>query len=147
MSFNFAAQSLAGAPTVLSPPSKDIQVKAIKLVAADFTTGGAASVKAVLPADASIIGIRTWVKTQLAGGSVSAATLSIGVPGAATQFVNAASQAFGVVGAYTQLGVMGSIFQDYNIPLGADIQLLFTGTATTGNPTSGELYVLVEYVR
>jgi hypothetical protein len=34
----------------------------------------------------------------------------------------------------------------YQIPAGGDISLLFTGTATTGNPTAGEFYVDVIYV-
>ncbi len=145
MTFNFASVGPQGV-TAATPSPKVVEVKAVKLGSSDFTTGGTASVKAVLPPDASIIGFRLWVKTQLAGGSISAATLSIGITGTATKFVNAVN-AFGTAGAYSMVAVESNIFQDYDIANRTDSSLLFTGTATTGNPTSGELYVLIEYVR
>jgi hypothetical protein len=144
MSFNFSAPLPVG-PTTTTPVAKDLQVKAVKLTFADFSTGGTASVKAVLPADASIVGFRLWNKTILSGGGITAAALSIGIPGAATQFVNALAP--GGTGAYTVISTVGAIFQDLSLPQTSDIQLLFTGTATTGNPTAGEMYVLIEYVR
>lgn len=145
MSFNFAAQTLAGAPTVLSPTAKDLQVKAVKLTGADFTTGGAASVKAVLPADASIVGFRLWTKTAYSGNGVTALSLNIGVPGTPTKFTNGQAVAL-TAGAMSFTGA-ANIFQDLDLPQGQDIQLLFTGTATTGNPTAGESYILIEYIR
>lgn len=144
MSFNFSTVAANG-PTPTAPAAKDIQCKAVKLTSADFTTGGAASVKAYLPQDASIIRMTLWVKTQLAGGSISAATLSIGVTGTATKFVNATSSAFNAAGSYGSMNI-SNIVQDQGVETG-DIALLFTGTATTGNPSSGEMYVLIEYVR
>jgi hypothetical protein len=53
MSFDFSALPTATFPSPTSPVAKDLQVKAVKLTFADFTTGGTASVKAYLPADAS----------------------------------------------------------------------------------------------
>jgi hypothetical protein len=143
MSFNFSDTRV----TALSPGAKEIQVKAVKLTFADFTTGGAAAVKAVLPADASIIGFRLWVKTQLSGNGITAATLSIGTSGTPTQFINATGNAFNAANAYAFIGTESNIFQDLSLPQTSDISLLFTGTATTGNPTAGEMYVLIEYVR
>jgi hypothetical protein len=143
MSFNFAAQSLAGAPTVISPPAKRIIVKAVKLTSADFTTGGTASVKALLPMDASIVGFRFWTKTTFAGNSVSALSLQIGVTGTVAKYVAASTVA--LTGPSTMVFPTGA-FQDLGAETG-DQALLFTGTATTGNPTSGEAYVLIEYVR
>lgn len=144
MSFNFQRQYPSG-PNAQSPSPKQVHVQAVKLTYSDFTTGGTAAVKAVLPKDASIVNIRSWVKTQLAGGSISAATLSIGITGTATKFMNAVS-VFGAAGVHTVLTPLTNIFQDANVETG-DIPLLFTGTATTGNPTSGEIYILIEYVR
>ena len=145
MAWNF---SDSRSPTALTPTSVKEETKLVKLTFADFTTGGAASVKAYLPADASIVGFKQWVKTQLAGNGITAATLSIGVTDTATKFLNAQSVfgAAGTAGNFTA-GV-GNIMQTYDptAPSG-DIPLLFTGTATTGNPTSGEIYVLIEYVR
>ena len=126
---------------------KDIVVKAIKLTSANFTTGGTNTMVARLPADASIISLKFWVKTQLAGGSISAATVSIGSASAGTQFVNASALAFGTAGTYTTMPAVTGIFQNYNIPYGNDIDIWVNGTATTGNPTSGEMYLAIEYVR
>lgn len=147
MAFVFDQLPSAIWPTPTQPVAKDTQVKAVKLTNSDFSTGGTANVRLYLPSDASIISVRTWVKTQLAGGGITAATLSIGVTGTATKYVNAVS-VFGAAGVFTMVSPLTNIFQTYDptVPAG-DIALLFTGTATTGNPTSGELYVLVEYIR
>src|SRR5688572_9541698 len=112
MAFNFASAGPAG-QTVTSPPSKPIQVKAVKLLFSDFTTGGTAAVKAVLPPDASIVGLRYWVKTTFSGNSVSAMTLSVGVSGAATRYVSAGSFAL-TAGTYGVgfNGAAGGLFAD-----------------------------------
>jgi hypothetical protein len=146
MSFNFSAPLPVG-PTTTTPVAKDLQVKAVKLTFADFSTGGTAAVKAVLPADASIVGFRYWKKTQFSGGGVTALSLNIGVPGAATQFANGLDTLTPAAGTNSFIVVVSNIFQDLALPQTSDIQLLFTGTATTGNPTAGEMYVLIEYVR
>jgi hypothetical protein len=144
MSFNFSTVSANG-PTPTTPAAKDVQVKAVKLTFADFTTGGTAAVKAVLPMDASIIGVRFWTKTTFSGNAVSALSLAIGVAGTATKYVNAALSLTG--GTYSiPSSAVTNIFQDAGVET-TDQSLLFTGTATTGNPTAGEAYVLIEYVR
>lgn len=132
-------------PTATSN-DKVVHQKTVRLTSADFTTAGAASVKAVLPADSSILGFSQWTNVQLAGGGITAATLSVGVAGAPAKFLSAVT-AFGAAGAYVWPATQTNILQAYNLPLGPDISLLFTGTATTGNPTSGEIYVTIWYVR
>lgn len=132
-------------PTATSN-DKDVHQKTVRLLSSDFTTGGAASVKAILPADSTILSFRLWNKTILSGGGITAATLSIGIPGTPTNFVNAVT-ALGASGTFTVLTPVSNIMQAYGLPLGPDISLLFTGTATTGNPTAGEMYVTIEYVR
>lgn len=126
---------------------KDIVVKAVKLTSANFSTGGVNTMVARLPADATIIALKLWVKTQLAGNSISAATLSIGSASAGTQFVNASALAFGTASTYSTMPVVSGIFQNYNIPYGTDIDIWVNGTSTTGTPTSGEMYLAIEYVR
>src|SRR5215469_12357829 len=121
--------------------SKVTMVKVVRLLFSDFTTGGAASVKAVLPADASITNFVVWTKTKLSGGGITAATLSIGTPASATLFVNAQDALTPNSGANAQAAIVTNIMQPYGLPLGPDIQIQFTGTATTGNPTAGEIYV------
>ena len=126
---------------------KDVHVKVVKLIFSDFVTGGTASVKAVLPADSTILSMSYWKKTAFSGNSISAATLSIGISGAATQFVNAFDVHTPAAGTNARLTPITNIMQDYNPDTRTDISLLFTGTATTGNPTAGEMYVAIEYVR
>lgn len=124
---------------------KSVHVKSVKLTFSEVTTAGANSVKAVLPAFATILGFSFWKKTQLSGGGITAATLSIGVPGSATSFVNAADILTPAAGAQSWLTTNGT-HQDYDSNARTDISLLFTGTATTGNPTAGEFYVDIYYV-
>lgn len=126
---------------------KDVTVKLVKLVNTDFTTGGANSVKAVLPADSTILGFEYWKKTAFSGGGVTAVTLSVGIPGTATQFVNGVDVHSSAAGTDAKLTPSTNIMQPLSLPQGSDIQLLFTGTATTGSPTAGELYVKIFYVR
>lgn len=132
-------------PTAYSN-DKDIHVKVVKLTSANFTTTNVDTLVAVLPADSTIIGMRLWVKTQLAGGGITAATYSVGSASGGTQYVNAVT-AFGTAGAYTVATPISGIAQNYQVPLGGDLQIWVRGTATTGNPTSGELYLMVEFVR
>jgi hypothetical protein len=124
--------------------NKSIHVKSVKLTFADVVTGGTASVKAVLPAQSTILGFVFWKKTQLSGNGITAATLSIGIPGAATSFVNASDILTPTAGATSWL-VSTTTHQNYDPDNRTDISLLFTGTATTGNPTAGEFYVDVYY--
>ncbi len=151
MAINFVQGQVAvgdpnpGGPSPISN-DKTSHVKTVKLTSANFTTGGINTLAAVLPADASILSIRLWTKTQLAGGSVSAATYSVGSASAGTQFVNALT-AFATAGAYVMATPVTNIVQNYAVPWGPDIQIWVNGTATTGNPTSGELYLIIEYVR
>jgi hypothetical protein len=126
---------------------KDIVVKVVKLTSANFSTTPINTMVARLPADASILCLKLWVKTQLAGGGILSATFSVGSSSAGTQFVNASALAFGVAGTYTTLPAVTGIFQNYNIPYGTDIDIWVQGTAGTGIPTAGEMYLAIEYVR
>lgn len=135
-----------GGPTATSN-DKIAHRKVVRLLGSDFVTGGTASVKIVLPADSTIISFGFWKKTQFSGNGVTAATLSIGITGTPTNFVNAYDVFTPAAGAAADVSPMTNIMQPLQIPLPADISLLFTGTATTGNPTAGEIYISVVYVR
>lgn len=135
-----------GGPSATSNIKEEL-IKVVQLTSADFTTSGRASVKAILPADATITGIEYWKKTQLSGGGVTAVTMSIGVTGTPTQFVNAFDVLTPAAGTSAMISPVTNIFQGLDSNNRTDISLLFTGTATTGNPTAGELYVNVRYVR
>lgn len=149
MSFNFTTFANV-APTPTTPVSKQLTVIAVKLTFADFTTGGTASVKASLPADASLVGVRYWTKTTFSGNGVTVASLQIGITGTVAKYVAATTLSLtaGVAGAVTAITAPTGAFQEYDPTApGGDVPLLFTGTATTGNPTAGEAYILLEFVR
>lgn len=131
-------------PTAISN-IKDVLTKVVKLTSANFSTTGVNTLVAVLPADASILGMTLQVNTQLSGNSISAAAIDIGSASGGAQYVSAAS-AFGSAGANTLLNKLGGV-DNYQLPLGSDKQIYVKGTATTGNPTAGEMYLIVTYVR
>lgn len=153
MAINFVQGQVAvGDPSPTGPTAtsniKDVVVKVIKLTSANFSTsGGTNTLVAVLPADATILEISAWKKTQLSGNSISAATLSLGSTSGGTEFVNA----YDIYGATTNnqvyLNPQAGIMQNYAVPLGGDINIYAKGVATTGNPTAGEIYVKILYVR
>lgn len=152
MAINFVQGQVAqGDPNPGGPSAtsniKEKYTKVVKLTSANFTTTNVDTLVAVLPADATILGFDFWVRTQLAGGSVSAATLSLGSASGGTQFVNASALAFGAAGTFTTMPAVAGIMQNYAVPLGGDINIFARGTATTGNPTSGEMYLIINYVR
>jgi len=101
----------------------------------------------VLPADATILDMKLWVKTQLAGGSISAATLALGTTSGGTEIMAANAAAYGAAGVNSTLTPVVGMMQNYSLPLGADIQVWASGLATTGTPTSGEQYLSIYYVR
>lgn len=151
MAINFVPGQVAvgdpnpGGPSALSNV-KDVKVCAVKLTSANFATTNVDTLVAVLPADSTIIDLSFWVRTQLAGGGITAATLSLGSSSGGTQFTNA-TNVFGAAGTQTKIASVSGILQNYQQPLGPDINIWARGTATTGNPTSGEIYVLITYVR
>ena len=131
-------------PTAISN-IKDTQVKVVKLTSANFTTAGVNTLVAVLPADASILSMVLQVNTQLTGNSISAAAIDIGSASGGAQYVSAAS-AYGTAGANTLLNKLGGV-ENYSLPWGPDKGIWVKGTATTGNPTAGEMYLMITYVR
>jgi hypothetical protein len=149
MSFNYTAYPTG--PTPISPAAKTVQVKAVKLTFADFTTGGTAAVKAALPADASVTGFKVWTKTTFSGNGVTVVSLQIGVTGTAAKYLASSTLTLtgpSAIAIPTGVTSATGAFQEWDPTApNTDQQMLFTGTATTGNPTAGEAYVLIEYVR
>lgn len=124
---------------------KDVYTKVVKLSSANFGTTAVNTNVAVLSADASILSMTLMVEVALTGNSISAATIDVGSASAGAQYVSAAS-AFGAAGATTLLQKLGGV-EHYNIPWGVDKQIWVKGTATTGIPTAGEMYLIILYVR
>lgn len=151
MAINFVPGQVAVSdpnPTGPTPISnvKNVNTKVVKLTSANFSTGGTNTMVAMLAAEATILGMNLWVKTQLAGGGITAATYSVGTASAGTQFVSALT-AFATAGTKGGVTPIAGIMQNYNVPFGPDIQIWVNGTSTTGTPTSGELYLAIDYVR
>ncbi len=126
---------------------KEIYTKVFKLTSANFTVTTSTKTKVgVLPADASIVRLSYWNKTKLAGGSISAAAMSVGTTSGGTEYVSA-FDVFTTVGTQAILSPVTGILQPYAVPLGQEIPIWVDGLSTTGTPTSGEIYLIVEYVR
>jgi hypothetical protein len=153
MAINFVQGLVAvGDPNPNGPSAisniKDVVVKVVKLTSANYTvTTSTKTLVAVLPADATILDMKLWVKTQLAGGSISAATLALGTTSGGTEIMAANAAAYGAAGVNSTLTPVVGMMQNYSLPLGADIQVWASGLATTGTPTSGEQYLSIYYVR
>lgn len=152
MAINFVQGQVAvgdPSPTGPTPISniKDVVTKVVKLTSANFTvTTATNTLVARLPADATILSMSYWNKTKLAGGSISAAAMSVGSTSGGTEFVSA-FDVFTTVGTMAFLSPITGIMQNYSLPLGGDIPIWVKGLATTGSPTSGEIYLVIEYVR
>lgn len=151
MAVNFVQGQVAvgdpnpGGPSAISN-IKDVVVKVVKLTSANFATTAVNTLVAVLPADSTILNATLLVKTQLAGNGITAATLNLGTTSGGTQLASAFN-AFGAAGANSVVSPLNGAMQNYNIPYGSDIQIYAGGTATTGTPTSGEMYLTIYYVR
>src|SRR4051812_2976651 len=106
--------------TVLNSQIKNVQVKVCKLTFANFATVAVNTQIATLPADSSIVSIKYWNKTKMAGNSISAAALSIGSTSGGTEFVSA-FDVFTTVGTEALLSPITGILQPLALPLGSDI--------------------------
>lgn len=152
MAINFVQGQVAqgdpnpGGPSV-SSNDKSVHVKVSKLTSANFTTTNTDTLLAVLPADSTILNLRLWVRTALAGGSVATPTLALGSASGGAQFMAANAAAAGAAGVNSVLTPVLAIMQNYGLPMGPDIQIWGRGACATGNPTSGEMYLTIEYVR
>lgn len=125
---------------------KDVVTKVFKLTFANFTTANTDALIGRLPADASIISVNTWLKTAFSGNGVTSPVLSLGSSSGGTQFSSAVALT-NTVGTFATHSPITGICQEYQVPLGGEIPLYARGGCSTGNPTAGELYVLVKYVR
>ena len=125
---------------------KEPAVKVFKLTFANFTTTNTDALIGRLPADASIVRVTTWLKTAFAGNSVASPVLSLGSTSGGTEFSSAVAIT-NTVSTYAIHTPITGIMQAYAPPYSQEISLYARGGCSTGNPTSGELYVMVEYVR
>jgi len=144
MAFNFVDTN-AAAP-FYDAQDKVLHTRAYKVTTANFSTTGVNTLIGILPNDASITGISLWNKTEVSGSGLTGATISIGKTSGGTDFINAYNVE---VASGTKVGLspITNILQPYVLPFGPNIQLWLNGTTTGANPTAGELYLIVDYVR
>ena len=135
-------------PTGPTPISnvKDVVVKVIKLSYANFTTTGVDALVAKFPADSTILEVVAYTKVALSGGGITAATISLGSTSGGTDFASAVSLT-NTSGAQALVSPLTNVVENYLLPLGSDISLYVHGVAAIGNPTAGEVYLFVKYVR
>jgi len=151
MAINFVQGQVAvgdpnpGGPTATSN-IKDVSVKVLKLTSANFTTTGVNTLAAVFPADTTFLDIHYYTKTALSGNGVTAPLLSLGSASAGTEFASAVALT-NTTGTLAEVSPVTGLIQNYAVPLGADISFWVRGTCSTGNPTAGEIYIIVKYVR
>jgi hypothetical protein len=142
MAINFTTDQ-----TVINSQVKALQVKVCKLTFANFGTTPVNTLIATFPPNAAITRIAYWNKTKLAGNSISAATLSLGFASAGTTIVSA-FDVFTTVGTNATLSPSNLILQTtIGEGSGGDYKIWAQGSATTGDPDAGEIYVIFEYVR
>ena len=144
MALIFTDPNTAGPFTTFQ--AKDVSIKVFKLTFANFTTTNTDTLIGRLPADASIVNIETWLKTAFSGNGVTSPVLSLGSASGGTQFSSAVALT-NTTGTFAIHSPVTGILQEYQVPLGGDINLYARGGCSTGNPTAGELYVVVKYVR
>lgn len=151
MAINFVQGQVAvGDPNPGGPNAnsndKDLHVKVFKLTSANFTTSGVNTMLGVFPADSTFISVDYYTKTALSGNSVASPTLSLGSASAGTQFTTTTALT-NTSGTHARISGVSGFMQNYAVPLGGDIQLWAAGACSTGNPTAGEIYIYVTYVR
>lgn len=128
-------------PTAVTPPNKDLVCKLFTINRTDTS----AVVKCVIPGDATIVDIRVYTATASDAGTT--ATISVGIPGTNTYFLNTVDvkTAAGKIGVTSKAANLMNL---ENIPVSTDIQIngiyAESGTAST---TGGPFYITVEYVR
>jgi hypothetical protein len=133
-------------PVTISNGIKQEYLKIVKCTFADFKTGGQTSTKEILPSDATIIRIDYWKKTAFSGNGVTAVSLNIVQANTGVSFVSALDVHTPVANSIGSAPLTNA-YQAHDPQVKPDIPLNFVGTATTGNPTAGEIYFVIRYVR
>ena len=112
-----------------------------------LTTGAAAQTLFTLPAGAKILNFVTEVLVTVAGNSVSQVGVQIGKSGSAAEFAasfNTGTAVARVTQATMDTAITGKVAALDNIG-SVDVPVQATFTATTGNPTSGQIAITVIY--
>ena len=125
---------------------KDVTVKVVKLDFSKFATTNVDTLMTYLPADATILRMETWVRTVLSGNSVASPTVAVGTTSGGADLA-AAFSVTNTAGTQQTISPAVGIMQQYQVPLGQDIRIYVRGGCSTGNPTAGEIDLVIYYVR
>jgi hypothetical protein len=125
---------------------KDLQVRVHKIGFASFTTTGVNLLLGSYPPDTAFVGFDVWTQTALAGGGITSPVYSLGNVAAGTQFASAVALT-NTTGTQAKVTPVTGILQEHDPTNRTDINLWFRGACSTGNPTSGSIYVVVYYAR
>ena len=125
---------------------KDVTVKVVKLDFSKFATTNVDTLMTYLPADATILRMETWVRTVLSGNSVTSPTVAVGTTSGGADLA-AAFSVTNTAGTQQIVSPAVGIMQQYQVPLGQDIRIYVRGGCSTGNPTAGEIDLVIYYVR
>lgn len=130
----------ATGPTPLMPTSKDVVVKAFKVARTDTT----ATLKAVLPADASIVSVVLYGSTASDSATSASVTLTV-----ANNSGTISTGAYDVKtsGAVTGFVQMSGLPNIQPLPLLGDLRISATYAEVGASTTGGDWYVAVTYVR
>jgi hypothetical protein len=122
---------------------------------ADFVGGGATETLTLgtgtlaryagyrLPRAASVVGARVEIVTAISGGSISAATVDVGITGAETRFVSALN-AFALGGTYATPSAANAFFAETAGWPALVVRLNTTG-GTPGGATAGLIKITITY--
>lgn len=128
-------------PTVLIPTSKDVVVKVFKASRSDTT----ATLKAVLPADASILSVIFYGGTASDAGTTASLTITAANNGGT---ISTGSYDVKTNGATTGLVNMSSLPNVQPVPLNGDITIKATYAETgTASTAGGPWNVAITYIR
>jgi len=132
----------ATGPTTLIPTSKDVVVKAFKVTRSDTTS----TLKAVLPADASVLNIIMAGSVSSDAGTTATVTLVISDNTGAISTGTAVNVK--TSGTTTQIVQMPSLPNIQPSPLTGDLKITATYAETgTASTTGGDWTFIVTYVR
>jgi len=123
---------------------KDVAAKAFRLNFPLWTTSATNTFLGQLPADVTILGFDTYVKTALS--TATSPTLSLGTASGGTQFTSALAIT-NTTGTQAKASPVTNIMQAHDNIGRTDINLWAATGCSTGNATAGEIYLIVYYVR
>lgn len=125
---------------------KDVQSRVHVLAFGAFTTAGVNTLLGSYPPDTAFLGFDVWVGTALSGNGVTSPTATLGNVAAGTQFASAVAVT-NTTGYNAKLTPVTAIMQQQDPTNRTDINLYFRGSCSTGNPTAGQVMIVVYFVR